>query len=267
MRAGTNSRGYTVVEVMIFLAVSGLMFVLAATFISDKQAKAEFKQGMNSLNSDITRVINDVGNGYFPDRGGFSCIAPAAGSLTFPPAGDNAQGTNIGCVFMGKIIEFGTSGSAGSYTGYRVYTVAGRQYKGTASENKTPVSFAESYPAVVSKLTEDRTFDWGITLTKLVNNTQSLSAVGFFTAFGKYDNGLHQANNSTVIVPIPGSIQSFDKNASMTGFDSQADPSPNITMCFESGKGQFGTLTIGGGGGGQRLAVKAHLYESKPGGC
>lgn len=63
MNGGYQSRGYTIVEVLIFMAVSGLMFVMAVVFVSGKQANAEFRQGLYVVNSDIRSVINDVANG------------------------------------------------------------------------------------------------------------------------------------------------------------------------------------------------------------
>ena len=66
MDRGRKSGGYTIIEVMIFLAVSAFMFVVAAYFIQGKQANAEFNQGMQAINSSMQKVINDVNDNNYP---------------------------------------------------------------------------------------------------------------------------------------------------------------------------------------------------------
>src|SRR5947209_7153977 len=91
-------RGYTIVEVMIFLAVSGFMFIIAAQFVSGKQAHAEFRQGMNDVKAQVQQTINDVANGYFPSNSDFSCNTESGRPQ--PDTGSTGQGQNKGCVFM-----------------------------------------------------------------------------------------------------------------------------------------------------------------------
>ena len=62
MIGGNKPHGYTIVEVLIFLAISSLMFLLAATFISGKQSAVEFKQGMNDINTQIKSVVPGLGS-------------------------------------------------------------------------------------------------------------------------------------------------------------------------------------------------------------
>ena len=73
LKVGTNSYGYTIVEVMIFLAVSSLMFLIAVGFISGKQNNVEFTLSVNTLKSDIQQVFNNVSSGYYASRNNFSC--------------------------------------------------------------------------------------------------------------------------------------------------------------------------------------------------
>lgn len=53
MKGGKSPLGYTVVEVMIVLAVSGIMFLVAANFINGKQQKTSFANGVNEMASRI----------------------------------------------------------------------------------------------------------------------------------------------------------------------------------------------------------------------
>jgi len=83
MIGGNKPHGYTIVEVLIFLAISSLMFLLAAGFISGKQSAVEFKQGMNDINTQIGSVVNDVANGQYPPSATFTCTAPPLSPTSF----------------------------------------------------------------------------------------------------------------------------------------------------------------------------------------
>src|ERR1044071_4210461 len=83
MRGGEQKQGYTIVEVMVFLAISGFMFLIAAGFVAGRQSTAEFKQGMNSINDQMRQVINDVGNGFYPSNSDFTCNAVLPGQPPF----------------------------------------------------------------------------------------------------------------------------------------------------------------------------------------
>lgn len=268
MRGGTRNRGYTIVEVIIFLAISGFMFVLAASFVQGRQGKAEFQQGMNAVNTQVRDVMNDVGNGYFPSNENFRCEA-TSGAPSFPTGGTaKAQGTNQGCVFMGKVMHFGVAGT--DLSGYSIYTLAGRQYKGTQQEGIFPTSFSEARPVVVRASTVDMTdrgrLKWGLRITKATttatdpNGVRPLSGIGFFSSFGSYEtsDSLSSGSQSTVVVPIFGPLDASE-DAMMGAInsyvvDGNVDRTPNIVLCFEGGRGQFGTLTLGGGEG-QRLGT------------
>lgn len=272
MRAASDTRGYTIVETLLFLAISGFMFVVAAAFVSGKQSKAEFKQGLNQFNSDISAVVNDVSNGYFPSTSGFSCTADYTQGhpVHIDTTSSNAQGTNIGdstmstggCVFMGKIID----PQVGS-GGYDVYTVAGRQYQTSPAQGQVPTSFADAGLDVVGPLKQHDDYHWGMQLTKLVSNGSPIGAIGLFTGFGRYVGSSYQGGDGPVVVAIPA----FDPNAVGTdaqhNYEHEVVATPDITMCFDSGKGQWGTVILGGGGTGQRFATKAQIYDSQPSIC
>lgn len=259
-------------EVLLFMAISGLMFIVAANFISGKQARAEFKQGMNTITSELTAVINDVNNGYFPARDDIKCSADDAGGPLIFTGTAKEQGANKGCVFMGKIFGL-ESGDINNHT-YKVYTVAGRQFRGTAAANLPPKGFTEARPAVVPDLTQKARFQWKPELVKMTSKGSAITAVGFFTGFGRDISNLYRENGGTVVVPIPGALGSFQPNSVKANADSSlangytalTDSSPHIILCFESGHGEWGTVTLGGDTPGQRSLIKAKIYTEKPGG-
>lgn len=263
-------RGYTIIEVMIFMAVSGFMFVIAAGFISGKQSKAEFKQSMSAINSDVQRVINDVSNGFYPSNSDFGCKAVPSGGPPNPSSPPKSQGTNQGCVFGGKVIQFGPHGT--NDAGYNIYSVAERQFAPrppALSDTTLPTNFNEAQPVVVPNLIERKTLEWGATVCGVKNKTSGsdIGAVGFFQSFGSYSGGSLESGAQSVAVVNVGLTrrQSESQTASdIIGLKAPGNPvesHPDIEVAFKSDNGQFATLTIGGGNG-QRLTTAIKIINS-----
>jgi type II secretory pathway pseudopilin PulG len=278
MLGGKNRQplGYTILEVMIFLAISGIMFLMAAAFVQGKQAKSEFRQGINALNTNIRDVINDVDNGFDPSLSNFNCTAGGSGAVVFG-ASSRGQGENLGCTFIGKVVQFNVHGT--NNTGINVFSIAGRQYKTTQDEGTTPSSFSEVFPKVIYDSgsgvdqTKSNTLEWGIRVTRLLSNGAEVSGVGFFNSFGNYDvtNTLTSGSQSVLAMPIAGAGDMTKANMISllnTGGinDSAVTSNPNITACIEGGDNQFATLTIGGING-QRLTTTINILNSPAAGC
>jgi type II secretory pathway pseudopilin PulG len=283
MRSGVTGSGYTIIEVMIFLAVSGFMFITAAAFVSGKQATAEFRQSMNQMNSNMAQIINDVSNGVYPSNNSVSCTANASGgapSATEGAAESTTQGSNGSCVYMGRIIQFGPGTADNTY---KVYTVVGRQYTG-AINSEVPVSFEQAEPAIVegSISTTTTEIPQGSTLSKVYapdedGATRPYYAVGIFNGFGKYRSLLLNSGAQTaLVVPLGEGViasgQSEQNIKDILNDPQQIDaylskiPNPAITVCLDSGRGQHGSLSIGSSTG-QRLSSNIKVGKPAEIGC
>src|ERR1700733_12358913 len=124
-------RGFTIVEVLIVLAITGALFIAAAIMISGQQDRAGFNQGIQQLQSQIQQVMNDVSTGYFPGNANFSCSAGSGGPVTLT-AGASGQGANAGCIFAGKVLQFNV-GNADPQN-YGIFTIAAAQKDSTGQE-------------------------------------------------------------------------------------------------------------------------------------
>jgi len=122
------SGGFTIVETMIVLAVTGMLFVSAALAINGRQNKTEFTTAINALQQQLQQVINETSSGYYPNNGTFTCKGDITGTgpVTFSNTA-NQQGANGGCIFMGKAIQFGLdTGTNASTLG--ILPLVGNQY-------------------------------------------------------------------------------------------------------------------------------------------
>ncbi|MEO8105620.1 MAG: hypothetical protein ABI602_04785 [Candidatus Saccharibacteria bacterium] len=275
MIGGNKPHGYTIVEVLIFLAISSLMFLMAAAFISGKQSAVEFKQSNNDINTQIRSIVNDVSNGQYPSAAGFSCSAPLIG----PPviaALVAKQGSNVGCIFMGKVVQFNV---AGDPSAYNVYTIAARQ---TGSTGSSVTTFAEAQPIAVDSavvnLTDKKILQNGMEVTKVlqckadcigVTNSRVIGSFGFFGSLGNY--GLSQSSTpesgaqTLVTASIPSSVYGVSEPIAVTSINLNAKNiiSTNniltnnimgngnyILLCFKNGS-KKSSVSIGGQNGQQ----------------
>lgn len=138
MKGGRQPRGYTIIEVLIVLAVSSFLFVISATFINGKQERAAFEQGSNQFAAQIRGVIDEVIKGQYSDIP-FDC-STSSGVISFaPPTAGKTQGTNQECVFLGKAIHLKMSGGAGKY---EVFSLAGARVDPGTGEPITDLKFS-----------------------------------------------------------------------------------------------------------------------------
>lgn len=202
MLGGKNkqlSLGYTIVEVMIVMAVSGMMFLIAANFINDKQGRTAFTQGVNEMASRMQGVMSDVTDGHYSDVP-LGC-AVGVSSLSFPASAQD-QGTNQDCTFLGKVLHFSVNGDAAQY---EVLSIAAAR-----QANPTPNLSSAIYQPATS-LTEQQTVPQSLLVWCIEANTAAPCAapsapyaVGFVQSQGADSNGVGQASGAQTVGLVYG---------------------------------------------------------------
>ncbi|MEK7594127.1 MAG: prepilin-type N-terminal cleavage/methylation domain-containing protein [Patescibacteria group bacterium] len=172
MKGVKKPLGYTVVEVMIVLAVSGVMFLIAINFISGKQERVSFQQGSNELVSRIQGIVEEVTDGQYTDIP-ISCGINAGGSLTITGTPSAKQGQNLNCTFLGKMLHFmGGSSTDADSTNYEVFSLAGARLIQTGIDKDKPVA---SLPDTnMTPIDDNVSSVTGVTLTRQYRIPQGL---------------------------------------------------------------------------------------------
>jgi len=141
MKGARTPAGYTIIEVMIVLAVSGVMFLIAADFIGGKQETTTFTQGVNELAANLQNTIAQVSDGQYTDID-FTCTFTYGGqssTLTIlpstAPTGTDTQGTQSPCIFLGKVDQFNREQ-------YQTFSLAG----GRVDNSGNPITADASNP-------------------------------------------------------------------------------------------------------------------------
>ena len=205
MKGGERPLGYTIVEVLIVLAVSGLMFGIAANFINGKQAKSSFQQGVNETASRIEGVISDVTDGHYSDIR-LKCT-PSGANLTIvqASAGDPPNAT---CIFLGKILHFQKN-----QPNYEVISLAGARTKtgGAPGASELVTNLNDAKTSTVDFLMAEETVPQNLNITKMniIDDGGTLRsdrwAVGFVQSLGSADiadasDSTYASNGQTVLL-------------------------------------------------------------------
>jgi hypothetical protein len=249
MKGGKMPRGFTVVETMIFLAVSALLFAAAIKTISGQQQRAEFNVGIREFQSRVNDIINDVSTGFYPYRSGLGCRV-VGGTIRFDVSQD--QGTSSDCIFIGKVIQFGPNDVTAGREKIRIFSVAGRRQATSGGTTHDSFGLTDSGSEPITGATDVITIPNGIRVDWVRYNNSGGSpitagtptgAVGFFTNFTKYSDTnastLETAARNVNVLPFNGFSLDRPEGDAITAIRNSAtsiqNPSGGITACLSTG--------------------------------
>jgi prepilin-type N-terminal cleavage/methylation domain-containing protein len=227
LKAGA-SLGFTIVEVMVVLAISGLILFSAILIFDGQQGKTEFSQAVNQFQTQIQATINDATNGYYPSNSRVECqqgtgITPNGGPQ-FSMSANAAQGTNLGCIFLGKVMQFAVSSSGDTSSPLiNIYTIVGNESV-TPGSSILAQSLNDANPVILAPTSSGtnyfpepsvynleygasiRCIEYTLSFNYSVCNPSSASSTGA-VAFAINSSGSTSANGQEVtassVVPLP----------------------------------------------------------------
>jgi len=245
MKGGKRPLGYTIIEVMIVLAVSGVMFLIAANFISGKQERTSFTEGVNEMASRIQDTIEQITDGQYSDIP-LNCSF-SGGTVSFFGATTN-QGTNSTCVFLGKMLHFSLNGVPHDY---ETLALAGGRVD--ASSGVTP-TLASADPSVIAALTTDQTTSQRLDVSGMAI-TDSLGIVhngnyafGFTQGLGTANGiGNFQSGAQTISMVYSLVSGSMDNTQAVAHINGNVYYAKSAIICLTDGT-QIAKIVIGGTG-------------------
>lgn len=289
MKSGARSvgaKGFTVIETLIVLAVTGFLLAAAIFALNGRQNATQFSQGVRDTESRIQKVINEVSSGYYPNSGNFSCNGtfgqPILSTLT-----NAAQGTNSSCIFLGKVIQFSDNS-----TTFNVFNVVGVR-KTTTGPLTTLVSARPRLIAQgnavadsnVPNILEVESMPYGLASNdmyyKVLGNPANnpVWAVGFLSAIGSLAAGDDSQQIDVYAIPgvSPGAdaktaVDQINNSFKPTGAapgsgsvyttPSAKNPTGGVKVCLQSGStNQSALLSIGGQG--RQLTVSVNIKNNQ----
>jgi type II secretory pathway pseudopilin PulG len=244
--------GFTIIETLIVLAVTGTIFLIAVTTISGRQAKTEFQIGINNSQQQVQQLINETISGYFPHSANYTCNGTT-----------KSIGSNYGCVFLGKVLLFGVQQG----TGVTVYSLTGDQ-------TATDIAGSSAAPLPSDTVVRD-TLPNGLYVTSMsyVSTTSSLHQQTAGVAFvagdssGTLDQSSLGGSQQFSLYAVNGTkVNNTTENAMVNAISppsNKLDHAKQVQICIASGgTDQSGLITVGtnnvGISGG--LSVNLRIY-------
>lgn len=134
--------GFTIIEVMIVLAISGGMLISAATIFNGRRQATEFSQAMYDLQSQVQSIASSVSSQAIPGVSQYTC-APASISGSMRPALTAGSATNQDCIYLGQAIQVAVgSTSLYAYPIFGLRTV----YNGAVDTGEAPSLISDAHP-------------------------------------------------------------------------------------------------------------------------
>lgn len=114
-------RGYTIIEVLLVLAISTTMLFSVLIIFRNQQSNSRYLQATQDLSSKIINISTAVAAGVAPDSERYGCERDARSlPLLNNTAGSSLTGGRTDCVFLGRAVQV-VPGSGDIY----VYTILG----------------------------------------------------------------------------------------------------------------------------------------------
>ncbi len=237
--------GYTILEVMIVLAVTGSLFFSAALMLGGRQAQTEFSQSARDYESKIQSVVSEVTQGYYPS---VSCLAPASGKVQVP-SGASSTGASTGCIFLGKVMNMHTNATD-------IITVLGRQFSSGTVDVKT---LNEALPVKVANPSVDVTENYIHKYNLRPIRILSLGDAGTYQAFGFMHQlaggaSIYSASDTgsrgILLYAIAGDASNNTSTSQSITIDETTlvRQASGIRICLEGGNGKRAEITVGARG-------------------
>lgn len=255
MKRMLASSGYTIVEVLIVLAVSGALLISVTALISGQQQKTEFTAALRDFDSRIQDVLNDVGTGTYPELGAGCSVSPG-GSPTLGGA-TAPSGTSQDCVFVGKALQFSPAGTNSQGT-LNIYTIVGRRQVGTGAAAREVKDISQAKPVILgtnATQIDASTLNSSLQFKKVLVGGEQTFGLALVSSFGQTSeiDGVISGTSGTALMKLTGVAAGANtdtmkaKVAALAPSDAVTD---NVTICIgdPGNSGRIGAVRINGRG-------------------
>lgn len=276
--------GYTILEVLIFLAVSAVMFFMAMIFIGGQQNRAQFTSTVRDFETKLADIANDVATGFYTKPVNFTCDSVGSGAsrvLDISVSTPDTQGTNSDCVFAGTVVKFGDPGTLERQS-YMQFAMAGFRLN-SSGENVISLEEASPQPVFGPGALEDavkiQTVGGGATIacvgtgsTGCTAGSSSPAAIGFFSKFSPASISGQGSGIQTDVLPYNNLNFNDNSNSAAAKLAQNVDSStlnPNgMIICIQSGSTrQYALVRLGGTSGGLTITSEIKTFSGATPSC
>lgn len=271
MKSGSRQAGFTIVETLIVLAITGAMFLSAVVMISGRQAATQFSQGIRDVEAQVRQTMGEVSSGYYPSGQAISCTstAPDGGPLIRASGSFvNTQGTNKDCIFIGRVLHFAVANIDNTPTDpqvYNIYTLVGIRTleELTGSEGLQPAKprllareTGEPANATPDTMFDSKKLPYGLEVVDMyhganpADTAKKIAAIGFTSSLGNL--GGADTSQQVNLLAIPNTLLNMSKGDGVAIINDNVatgilNPEGGVHICLKSGGTKQSALISMGG--------------------
>lgn len=254
-----SDSGYTILEVMIVITISAVMFVVVAISFGGRQQQIQFTQSVRDFDSRLKDIMNDVSTGYYPENSAVTCTASLAGPV-IDTGTAKALGSNDFCISIGKVVQFSPLNSGVNAENEQIISVFNVVGLRRDSNGNNPTTIQQALPAAIPAPSVSQ-LNWGLRVRKVVyegSPTSTSSAIGFFSSLSRGNQFQSSASDEDVRVALlPGFAKNISeadarseiKNipAKINTMGMKIDNSSKVIVCLTNDSGdKNAAITLGG---------------------
>lgn len=256
----TERPGFTVIEVMLFLAITGVMLMVVFIGMGSQISRTRFNDGVRSTQAYFQKRYNDVATGVNYRGENLGCNAT---TVTVSSSSPKKPG-KTDCIMMGQVITFDTGSDE-----LVAYPVVGSEPTNEPQSNASIGEIVAAYnPTVVmdSSTTERYTLPWGAKIERTCRGVE-MNTVTEYNITGNCSSSADAGIDAFLLLrsPISSSVMSyaFPKGSELgssrgikltkindsTGYiDFQStDYQKPVNICIASAtSGLYGAIRLGG---------------------
>ncbi len=245
----SNQHGFTIIEVVLFLALSALFVLVAFMGVRGRTSAVQFTDSMRSLQSHIVSEQNKVLNGV-----NSSSTAPTDCAAASPTGESNS------CILIGRVLSFGQESDLSISSTEVLY---GTKPSAQNLSSLNDLEFLDASDPRSDGNSEEYTLSWGTEyrLIKSENIGES----------GNYDRiGWLRSPGSTRLIPIafnetaPDDLTGVNNIYRTSATETRIGDQVNVRLCFEGAEGQLASIRFGDGQGNSSTDLVFDDEECRP---
>lgn len=236
----TRSEGYTIIEVSLFLAVSGLLVLIALIGTGATIRSSRFTDSSRSVHAFVQKQYDNILNGVNTRPGDETCNAGVVSTTSGVPAGRS------NCLLIGKLIVMAQNADVA-----RAYTIVGTEPINPDYNKADEALIYDFQPAIVRNVgVEQFDIPWGATVmgSKRTSGGNAVDAVAMIRSprssrivtYIYKEPGASYSLASLINPSVPANEANFNKptNPSNFCFKSADDFNVLSKLTFSGGQGQ-----------------------------
>lgn len=224
MGEGQMKKGFTIIETMLVLSISGLLTVMLLAGWSINLNRQRYEDSVDTFKSSIQDVFNEVEN---PTNSNIrnTCMTHPRNSRTLISSVNSGSGRgNTNCIIMGKMIVFAAlssfRGQQQDWGNFKTYTLIGDANQDYSRFNSSIEAIRNSKLSIDFNSETNTEIEWGARSRMVTDNRDDRFRIyNNITRREEnvpYSSGSPKILNAIMIVksPVDGSIMTFGANFS-----------------------------------------------------